>query len=121
MDDSMIIGEVWKGVDLLDDRIPDWPSRIDVSYLDMGHPRRCVVGQLFSAADIYAPYSHGVAALRVDALIGPWGYGFNCCPWPDCRLIEGMEESGHMARLHMSYADLTEQWAHIVRSRRDEY
>lgn len=49
------------GMALLDERGPaSWPSRVHITALDLGHPSRDVLGQL------YGTYNRGMAALFGD-------------------------------------------------------
>lgn len=62
---------VERGVDLLDERVPEWRTKIDVFTLRMSEPDRCVLGQLFGG------YSEGVAELRLSGNQDPCRMGFD--------------------------------------------
>lgn len=49
------------GARLLDERVPDWPTRIDLKKLKLGSPMFCVVGQLYGHS-----YYEGIVELGVE-------------------------------------------------------
>lgn len=53
---------VLRGIQLLDEKMPDWRDKIDPKTLDLANDCNCVIGQLFgsyyytnSRLDIYGP------------------------------------------------------------------
>ena len=59
--------DVRKGIQLLDERIPDWRGRVNPRYLDMHSGCQCVLGQ------IYGDYQEGCEILGIDGE----DYGFD--------------------------------------------
>jgi hypothetical protein len=60
---------VTRGAQLLDEKVPGWADRIDVSKLEMGSAFDCVAGQMYrvawnrSDAGYWSPYAYGMAEL----------------------------------------------------------
>lgn len=55
---EIIENRVARGVDWLDENVPDWAERVEVKTLEMASPCRCVLGQVFSAANTYDKTHH---------------------------------------------------------------
>lgn len=51
--------EVRKGIEWLDEYLPEWRECIDTSILDMGHVHDCILGQIFGNYD-NACYENGL-------------------------------------------------------------
>lgn len=80
---STLAEYVQAGVKLLDEKQPDWRSKIDVERFSVVHRDRCVLGQLFGW------YGTGLVALGLFTLDDDWGsasdsgapYGFTVAGW----------------------------------------
>lgn len=62
-----MIDNVHRGIELLDQQVPDWRERIDWDRLRMGHGCACVLGQL------YGSYFNGIEWLQITGQ----DYGFD--------------------------------------------
>jgi hypothetical protein len=103
---------VTKGAALLDERVPGWPARIDLSRLDLSDGCRCALGQLWADdAPYYEPYVYGLAALGLDGLDEGGGeYGF-CLP------ISLTASSATSDDLDAAFDELDELWIAEIRRR----
>lgn len=83
---------IQRGIALLDERVPDWRTRVSARRLNTNSPWDCILGQLFGT------YSTGLSNLGLGSVypytIGK-AYGFD---------IENGEE----------YADLTAAWREVL-------
>lgn len=81
---------VASGVELLDERYPEWRDAIDLEYLDMGDPFMCVLGQLavkvsgLDSDEFAANYKSGYDYMIEEIMEvyehdppGPWLFGFD--------------------------------------------
>lgn len=48
---SIIAERVSAGIALLDEKVPNWRDKIDLSTLDLRNTDKCVLGQIFKGAD----------------------------------------------------------------------
>ena len=66
---------VMKGAALLDEKVPDWRGRVNVTVLNLADPWRCVLGQVFGlystgAAELFGsvPFDNGSYFERSEAI-----------------------------------------------------
>jgi hypothetical protein len=62
---------VARGVALLDEKCPDWRTRVNPDTLDMRTNRMCILGQL------YGCYGDGLVTVRIATRIEATRYGFD--------------------------------------------
>ena len=73
-------GRVAQGVAALDEKVPGWDKRIDLTTLSLGSSRYCILGQLYSGECKShrfggAPYLHGLKMLDLSRPGGvPYGF-----------------------------------------------
>jgi hypothetical protein len=92
---------VARGAALLDDEIPGWAARVNLSVLDVSDCTRCVLGQLFAEDDPDSPYGWGLHELGLDSLSDA-AYGF-----------EQSDNYDH------DYDDLTVEWRRVIAARQE--
>lgn len=101
---ARIRGAVRNGVALLDARMPDWYTHIDLDILQMQFGCNCVLGQLHRGH-----YALGTSRLRLGAT------AYN----PDAYVYMGMAvDLGFHARNHAEWDALTEEWTRVIKARR---
>lgn len=109
---STMLEDIARGVELLDETVPGWDSRIDVETLNIASPVKCVLGQLFGG------YGDGLRALsgpmtRAD-VVGI-RYGF----MPRSSVITSVDD-GWPAALASWYEEaerLTQEWRTVIQGR----
>lgn len=72
LDIEDVVSRIPEGVALLDDVVPNWASKVDLSRLSMSDYNWCVLGQVFG------DYSEGRRSLGIPIGDGQW-YGFDQC------------------------------------------
>jgi hypothetical protein len=86
---STVAERVARGAALLDEGVPGWAERIDLTELELASCYSCVLGQLFALeydAEDGSPFGAGIKALGIEGSVrGPVWYGF------DGASIEGLE------------------------------
>src|SRR4051794_6042993 len=101
---SKLRRRVRRGARLLDEKVPDWPSRIDPELLDMSSPNSCIVGQTFASSE--NSYNVGLTQLGLDAV-------------NDGDVVHGFEH-GHGITSHTvgeEYSVLAELWLEEAKDR----
>jgi hypothetical protein len=87
---------IGKGIALLDERIPNWRERIDLTSLDLGDTTQCVLGEVFAEnydPEVYiSPFGYGIEYLGIAH--NPSTYAFD----------NGIEGA------YIPYRELTEAW-----------
>lgn len=97
-----LLERVERGARFMDIFQPDWYVRVDTDYLDLSHPRECVLGQL------YGSFGKGLAAIRAS----DWGMD-SVRSQIDWSFNNGFSDySGER------YGTMTELWREQVRSRK---
>jgi hypothetical protein len=103
--DTTIAERVAKGAALLDELVPDWWHRIDLTTLALVSPCQCVLGQLFPSPDYaLSSYTNGLVALHLETYAGS-DFGFDA----DTAGTDG--EGGE-------YDALTTEWRRVIEERR---
>jgi len=70
------------GIKLLDEKVPDWRSKIDLATLKLSHPDRCILGQLGAdrifLGQLGASFSKGLSlvGLKIGDSANQAAYGF---------------------------------------------
>jgi hypothetical protein len=68
---AMLEQRVQRGAQLLDEKVPDWRSKIDVERLDISDFRDCILGQLFGS------YRTGLREMGLASILVGVDYGFD--------------------------------------------
>lgn len=93
---------VQRGVDLLDEIDPSWPSKINVDKLDLSSTCNCVLGQIEGKENSRTPrfdrYSRRLNRINGEAKRDPSKFGFD-------------------HRRSQLYENLTAAWKHVITER----
>lgn len=99
--ESELLDRVWRGVELLNEKRPDWIGEISVGPLDLAEAEWCILGQL------YGDYLDGAIALKLSRSRSD--YGCYCCS--EDSISRGFSlPGGETAR----YPALTEAWEQVI-------
>lgn len=108
--------EIARGVDVLNERVPDWRARIDVDALKMDNVTRCVIGQVLDVRSIM-PFDDGSTAGWPGAItalsdIPPGPRGYTSTAQREWTRRHGFDTIGGGLR----YDELTQAWKDYLRS-----
>ena len=95
---------VANGVRLLDEKLPGWEKRVNLTTLEISSCKKCVLGQVFGY------FSTGILSTTVLAA----NHGFGCCE----SLGDGPFSQFHPRR-EAAFAALTAEWKRVILERRD--
>lgn len=91
---------VKKGIEFLDNEIPDWKQQIKLDELDLGKCRKCILGQLFG------DYENGLNELDI-LYSSASDYGFTLSYEVMC--TQDMDE------IRPGFIDLTNAWRELLK------
>lgn len=96
--DEPVETRVARGAALLDEKVPDWRTRVNPDTLHMSLNSACVIGQLFGW------YADGLRALEITGRVQATRYGFD--------LVGSEEGTGAL----QDFPALTDAWRAVLTS-----
>jgi hypothetical protein len=94
---------VARGAALLDEKMPGWETRIDLTQLNLADSCRCVLGQLFERGDMTSGFLYGMRELG-------WISGIE----------HGFDRNSDSLNPGPSYEALDEAWIALIKQRHDD-
>jgi hypothetical protein len=110
---ATIAERVAAGAALLDEKLPGWDKDIDLGFLDLASPCRCILGQLhYDEGRPARSFDAGLSSLGLFPYSNAVKLGFNVEPaMPAGEDDEDPEDA--------EFAALTEEWRRLILARRE--
>lgn len=118
-DPDEVEARVERGTESLDNTMPGWWEKVDLSTLDISSCSRCVLGQVFKThvKDWQNAFNYGRDVLCEGSHQTAVADGFSARYWSD--LGDDVSDVEGVAVLHDEWAQLHTAWHHVIEARQE--